>query len=110
MRQYVGTVIFGVVAVAVGVVGWFVPDIHQSWLWSLLVAAAVIACLIGAYLLHPSRKPSSPASQIAPSAFIKGDADGSTLQRVKSNADDFITGNARRAFLADIKHKSRGRR
>jgi hypothetical protein len=110
MRQYVGTILFAVLAIATGVIGWFVPSIHGSWLWSALVGTVAVGCLIAAYLLRPSREPSPPLRQTPHSAFIKGDADDSILQRVESNADDFISGNARRTFFGDVKHKSRGRR
>lgn len=110
MRQYVGSVIFAVLAVATGVIAWFAAFIHGSWLWSLLVGAVAVGCLIAAYLSRPSRKSSSPTNQTPRTAFIKGDADDSVLRRVESNADDFISGNARRTFLGDITHKSRERR
>jgi hypothetical protein len=109
VRQYVGSVLFAVLAITTGVIGWFVPSIHGSWVWSLLIGAVAIGCLVAAYLSRPSHESSPPFRQTPRSTFIKGDADDSILQRVESNADDFISGNARRTFFGNVKHKSRGR-
>jgi hypothetical protein len=108
MRQYFGSVLFAFLAIAAGIIGWLVGDIHHAWIWWLLGGLIAIGFIVAACLSFPSRESSPPAHEAPRSVFIKGDADGSILHRVKSNADDFIGGNARDTYFGDITHDRNG--
>ena len=92
MRAWLGSVVLAAVGIAVSIVGpvarWPV------WLWVAIAGAF----LLGAALMLPLRR----REAVPTSTFIKGDADGSTFNRVDAQADVFIDGNARQARLFDV--------
>jgi len=101
VRAWFGTVGLAAVGIAVSIVGPVAK--WPVWLWVILA----LAFALGAVLLLPLRtsEPSSPQS-----AFIKGDADGSTFRRVDAQADVFVGGNARRTRLYDVVFRTPDRR
>jgi MFS family permease len=104
MRQYVGTILFAAVGIIAAIIGWFVPFIHSSWRWWLFIGIIATGFLVATYLSRPDRQSPRSPDQTPRTAFIRGDADGSVLRRVESNADDFISGNARRTFFGHVRH------
>jgi hypothetical protein len=98
MRQYIGSIVFAVLSVVVPVVGS-----ASKWPWPLWAWVAIgILLLLGAILSFPVRKPLRPSS-----AFVSGDASGSSFRNVYSDADNFVSGDARQAIFWNIIHLSR---
>ena len=98
VRQYTGSIVFVLLSVAVPVVG-----AARKWPWPWWVWIGIAAAfLLGAVLSFPVRaRPSS--------AFISGDATGSSFGNVYSDADTFVRGDARQAFFWNIIHRSHPR-
>ena len=101
MREYVGSLIWVLLSVVISVIG---VATHWPWAWEAW-AAVVIMLLLGAILTFPVR--SHPARE--PTAFVAGDASGSTFGNVYSDADVFVRGNARRALFWNIIHRPQSR-
>src|ERR1700728_1171863 len=100
MRQYVGTIVFVALSVLVSVIG---AATKWSWHWWVWVSVAALF-LLGAALSFPG-----PAEIPPSSAFIDGDATGSSFGNVYSDADTFVRGDARRAIFWNIIHRSKAR-
>lgn len=98
-----GSIVALVIAVVIAIIGAATRWPWHWWIWAIVCAICVVVAVF-AYLTQPqsdSRKENEPRS-----AFVVGDASGSSFNRVFSNADDFIRGNALRAIFRDVTHRS----
>lgn len=88
-------------ALVVGVPGLIaLGNVWPSWVIVLLVVPFVLASLF----TIPVRKAVAPAPA---TSFVRGDASGSSFANVESNAEIFIDGDAREAFLWNVVHRAR---
>ena len=99
MRQYIGTVTFAMLAVAVPVLAAALKWPWPWWAWLLIG----VGLLLGSVLSYQARVRVS-------SSFIAGDATGSRFGNVYSDADTFVDGDARQALFWNVIHHSRDRR
>jgi hypothetical protein len=103
VRQYLGTVIFGLLGVAVPVIG---AATRWPWPWGIMLGIGV-AFVVAAGLSYPVReRPEDPAPQ---TAFISGDATGSSFGNVYTDADFMVRGDARHAVFWNIIQRPRRR-
>lgn len=97
MRQYLGTVILALAGAAVAVTG---VAAHWPWKWPVWTYLTIFF-LAGAVLSLPVK--AKPRSR--PRTFISGDASGSAFGNVDSDADVFVSGDARHALFWNIIHR-----
>lgn len=109
MRHWIGTSLFGVAGIA--------ATLLQAWqslpAWG--IGLTVLFAAGGVILTWPVRRePAHDTPRIsspppaADTAFIRGDANGSTMVDVSSDAQVFIEGDARETFLSRIIHRRQG--
>lgn len=98
MRHWIGSSLLTVAGLGV--------TLYQAWQsappW--LIALTVLLTAIGVLLMWPLRRERGAAT-----AFIRGDASGSTAVDVSSDAQVFIEGDARETVLSRIIHSPRRR-
>lgn len=107
MRHWIGMCLLGVAGIA--------ATLLQAWqslpAWG--IALTILLTAGGVTLTWPVRREqdaprvSSPPPA-ADTAFIRGDASGSTMVDVSSDAQVFIEGDARETFLSRIIHRRQG--
>src|ERR1022692_546184 len=99
MRQYLGSIILTLLSISAPVIGAV-----ENWPWPWWIFGGMaIGLLIGAYLTRPRRE--VPRSAPVPTAFVGGDASGSTFRNIYTDADYVVHGNARRAIFRNIIHR-----
>lgn len=96
MRRYIGSVVAVLVGVVIAVIG---AATHWPWPWWAWVIILGL-CLVCVILAFPVRK-EAPST-----AFVGGDASGSTFRNVYSEADHFVRGNAHQALFWNVIHRS----
>jgi hypothetical protein len=105
--QWVGASLQGLVGLGCVVLG------ISTWtpIWIAIGIVLGLMFLAGAVLTAPFLvRPIASVSDVpAQSAFIRGDASGSRIDDVRSDADLFIDGAARESILTRIRHSPRAR-
>lgn len=100
MRQFLGSAVIILAGIVASV--WTLAA-TEPYLALVFVAATVVGVVVS----YPF-KVAAP-SPARPSSFVDGDADGSTFNRVSSNADSFVRGNARESIFNRVRHRRRRR-
>ena len=100
MPQRLGGLILAALAVALGIYSGI-----DSWPWWLTAVFSLLG-LSGVILtLLPLNKKASEVAE-KPTAFIRGDATGSSLDTIYSDADFMVDGNARKTKFRNITHRT----
>lgn len=101
-RQWIGSIAVGAVGAALAVMSLWGGYSH----WLLVGLAALVG--VGLLLTWPGRdKAASETPEAERSAFVRGDASGSTFDDVVSDgSDSFIEGNAIGAIFRRVIHRA----
>ncbi len=100
MPQRLGGVILAVIAVVLGIYSGV--SFWPWWLTAIFSALSLIGVIL---MLFPARK-ETPEVTEKPTAFIRGDADDSSLDTIYSDADFMVDGNARKTTFRNIIHRT----
>lgn len=105
MLHWTGSVIQGLASIVCAILG--LADTIPWWIAVILFLAFAVGAVLTAPFLQ---KPAPAAADIpAQSAFVRGDATGSRISDVRSDAHVFIDGSARESILVRIIHTTRDR-
>jgi hypothetical protein len=100
MQQRLGGAILAVIAVVFGIYSGV-----DSWPWWLTGLFSLLSLSGVALMLLPVDKETSEVAE-RPTAFIKKDASGSSLDTIYSDADFMVDGNARETRFRNIIHRT----
>lgn len=100
MPQRLGGIILAVLAVILGIYSGI-----DSWPWWLTALFSLLSLSGVILMLLPLDKKTSEVAE-KPTAFIRGDASGSRLDTIYSDADFMVDGNARETKFRNITHRT----
>jgi hypothetical protein len=100
MSQRLGGTILAALAVVIAIISGI-----DSWPWWLTAIFALLSLAGVILMLIPSDQKTSEVEE-RPTAFIRGDASGSSLNTVYSDADFMVDGNARKTKFRNITHRT----
>lgn len=96
MRHWLGSSVLACIGIVIGAIS--IRNDAPLWFIVLVICLAIL----GATLTWPVRR---DALSNSPSTFIRGDASGSTMRDVQSNAHTFIDGDARETLFERVVHR-----
>ena len=99
MLPRIGGAILAALAVGLGI--YTIVSSESWWVTAILAFVALIGFF---FMLLPGEKETAEPEQ--PTRTFKGDLDGSKIDKVWSDADILVDGNARNAQISDITHRT----
>jgi len=99
MRAQIASILSLIVGLLFGALGAL--QLLPPWLAWPLLGIGVLAAIF----TYQVPKPSGGSDD--DSAFVRGDASGSTFEDVRSNAKDFVHGNATESVFRRVTHRGR---
>ena len=93
----VGLAVLGILASVYSLVG--------SWNVWVTIGLTALTVVLVVLAIRPDRARNKvAANEVKGTAFVRGSADGSNFRDIRSNADDFVGGSARKAGFESVDH------